>query len=546
MCNPGFACPTSRAHPAQPVQAPTGASNAHRHQPGQPMSKSRSAARAIVAVPALTNIPVRPGTRPAAPASVAMPWGGALVLWAMVWLLLLWATSKSPPVDNAEQLAWVRSLEWGYHKHPPLPTALLWPLVKLFGLHEWVSYAAGAGVTVGALLVCRALLRQVCGTPMANLATLATLCVGYYTQRLSYFNHDVVLLLCVSAAAWCCWQAFALRSGRAWLALGLVMGLGALAKYQVALAGVSVLACWVLNRGWRDAVHRRGLWQAVLLALLVLSPHALWVVSHDFLPLQYLRANGISTAMTVSQCSVGILRWIGNQFSQLAGPLLLGLGLWLRVRRRAVPVSTPAAAAGINARWFLLCWGVLPLLLIPLIALLMRGELHMNWGTAYMPLTCAALMAWLGRSHWQKVTRDEALWGFAAVQLLLVAYLLATAPGHAPVLNQHRSRNFASQHVADLIGPPARALLGYEVQIIAGPQRLASALALRLAERPLVLIDGRFDWSPWIPQDMHHVCGILWVGDAGRAAPPDLDRHELGEGLWWAVERLSDDPDLCH
>ena len=482
------------------------------------------------------------------PSAAAVPWGSALALWALAWLLLLWLTSKSPPVDNAEQLAWVRSLEWGYHKHPPLPTALLWPLVKLFGLHEWVSYAAGAGITISALLVCRALLRQVCGKAVANLATLGTLCIGYYTQRLNYFNHDVVLLLCVSVAAWCCWQAFALRSPRAWLALGLVMGLGMLAKYQVVLAGVSVLACWALNQGWRDTVHRRGLLHAVLLALLVFSPHAVWMATHDFLPLQYLRSNGISTAMTVSQCSVGALRWIGNQFSQLAGPLLLGAGLCWRLRhRQAIAGSGKVTAASPTARWFLLCWGVLPLLLMPLIAMSMRGELHMNWGTAYMPLTCAAMMSWLGRERWALVTRREALWGFAAVQLLLAAYLLSTAPGSAPVLNQQRSRNFASAHVAELIGPPARALLGHKVQIIAGPQRLASALALRLAERPLVLIEGRFDWSPWIPQDMHRICGILWVGDANQqAAPAGVDRHQLGEGLWWGVERLSDDPDLCH
>ena len=50
---------------------------------------------------------------------------GGLV-FAALWLSLLGFSSFAPPIDNIEQLTWVRSLEWGYYKHPPLPTWLLW------------------------------------------------------------------------------------------------------------------------------------------------------------------------------------------------------------------------------------------------------------------------------------------------------------------------------------------------------------------------------------------------------------------------------------
>ncbi|MBC7716569.1 MAG: glycosyl transferase, partial [Pseudorhodobacter sp.] len=55
-------------------------------------------------------------------------------------MLLLTPVSLSPPVDNIEQLTWVRSLQWGYYKHPPLPTWLLWLTVQGFGLTERAAY----------------------------------------------------------------------------------------------------------------------------------------------------------------------------------------------------------------------------------------------------------------------------------------------------------------------------------------------------------------------------------------------------------------------
>ena len=29
---------------------------------------------------------------------------------------------RTPPIDNVEQLVWREAVEWGYYKHPPLPT----------------------------------------------------------------------------------------------------------------------------------------------------------------------------------------------------------------------------------------------------------------------------------------------------------------------------------------------------------------------------------------------------------------------------------------
>ena len=91
----------------------------------------------------------------------------------------------------------------------------------------------------------------------------------------------------------------------------------------------------------------------------------------------------------------------------------------------------------------------------------------------------------------------------------------------------------------DTIEQSARQELGGPVRIVSGPAAPAGALALQLAEQPLVLIDGRLDRSPWLSADLVARCGVLQLGTA-RALPAG---HMLGTafpGLAWRV--LQRDP----
>lgn len=79
---------------------------------------------------------------------------GLLGLFAAFWLTHLDEAWLVPPMDNIEQLIWVLSLEWGYYKHPPLPTWLIWLPVQFFGVSAAVSYLMGALVTLTSLAIC--------------------------------------------------------------------------------------------------------------------------------------------------------------------------------------------------------------------------------------------------------------------------------------------------------------------------------------------------------------------------------------------------------
>ncbi len=464
--------------------------------------------------------------------------GLALAAWAAAWVAILSWTSLSPPVDNAEQLAWVRFLAWGYYKHPPLPTLLLWPFTQVFGIHGWVAALAGGVFVTLTMLVTWRLSCEVLGPHRAGVATLGTLCVTYYSGRTNYYNHNVVLMLFVVVAAWFCWQAFSKRSTRAWLLLGLMLGLGALSKYQVALAFLSLFSFWFSQRGWRQPIHRRGLLTAIGIAGLVCAPHLAWLFTHQFAPVRYAASGSLGAGLSAGERVFHSINWLADQIGRLAPALLLGAGVWAWQRRDASAVD-PHSPGGERrdgaAAHFLFAWGALPFLAVTFIGLVTGADLQIQWGTAFAPFTCAWLVTLVAKDAWERVRWRHALIGFALVQGLLLIVNWVTSPMGPSLTSVRHNRSFPAQAIADAIGAPARAALGGPIRVIAGPARYAETLALRLPERPRILIDGRLDRSPWFRARQLAGQPILWVGTLADLPAGGTPPQSLPEGLWWTV-----------
>lgn len=444
-----------------------------------------------------------------------------MLLFAIVWLSQLAFTSLSPPVDDLEQLTWVRSLEWGYYKHPPLPTWLLWLPIRVFGWSAWTVYVMGAATTLAAFGIYWRLLARMRGEHYAFVALLAAACITYYNGRLNYYNHNVVLLLASTACAALTWRAFATQRLRWWAALGLSVGLGALAKYQVTVTVCSVLAFAAQQRAWRDPIHRRGLLLAGIIALIVFAPHVGWLTSHDFGPVRYALSSSLAANFAAKVRAAESMHWLIDQLLNRALPALLLLLSVARLASRpgggvASPLQRAPRVEHARARALLLAWAGVPLLFMPLVGVAAGADLQLHWGTPFLLFAVPAAMELAPRVPWFRAEPRAVLGAFLVIQALLLTLSYLTSPLGPRALRDNHWRNVDSQGVADALAVRARAALGGPVRVIAGPASMAGAIALRLPERPVVLIDGRADRSPWVGPELLAACGAVELGETSN------------------------------
>lgn len=455
-----------------------------------------------------------------------------LLAFAALWLALLAWVSLSPPADDIEQLSWVRSLEWGYYKHPPLPTWLLWLPVRLLGLTRWAPYLLGAACTMAALAIYWHLLRRLRGPVYALIGLLAALCISYYNGRLYYYNHNVVLLLASTACAALTWQAVTTRRLRWWLLLGVALGLGALSKYQIALTLVALLAFFTQQGLWREPRQRLGLWSALLLALLLFLPHLVWLGGHDYGPIGYALGSSLGVRLGPAVRFGESLHWLLDQLFNRALPALLLLALvGVALRRPASAAAVPRRPAD-AARALLLCWGMLPLLCMTVLGLLTGADLQLQWGTAFLVFVPPLVMELWPGVDWAKARPAGAFKAFVLIQLLLLTLNLLSSPRGPAGLRDRHWRAFDSARLTQLVAGPARAQLQGPIRVIGGDATIAGAVSLRLPEHPLVLIDRRLERSPWLPPELPGRCGVLEIGHIARLAQGRPVGPEFPELAW--------------
>jgi 4-amino-4-deoxy-L-arabinose transferase-like glycosyltransferase len=480
---------------------------------------------------------------------------GALValtflLFAAAWLVVLDATSRVAPVDNIEQLVWARSVEWGYYKHPPLPTFIARLATGAFGATPWTTYLLGAATTLAAMAIFWRLLRRLRGVRYANIAVLAALCITFYNDRLYYYNHNIVLLLLVTAAAALCWRAFEQRRLRWWAALGVVLGLGALTKYQVAVTVVSLGCFWFSQRGWRDPVHRIGLLLAGLVALVLFTPHLLWLRAHDFGPIQYALGSSLGVDLGPGARVLNVVQWLVDALLNRSAPALLLLWLALRSARRlsafvAPEVQHEEAGPAAASRALLLCWGLVPLAFTALVGIAFGAELQLQWGTPFLLFIVPCVMELRPAAFWNRASQHASWRAFAIIQALLLAINVATSPIGPRSLEDTHWRTFAADGLMARIAPEARAQLGGPIAVVAGSIGEAGALALALPERPLVLVDDRYDRSPWVSRDLVAACGALQLIHSEDPVPQAQPVGGHFKDLYWRVVPARRDAPAC-
>jgi 4-amino-4-deoxy-L-arabinose transferase-like glycosyltransferase len=394
----------------------------------------------------------------------------ALALYFVAQAALRVALGGGVEKDEAEQLLWTQSLAWGYGHQPPLYTWLQWAVFQATG-PSLLGLALLKNALLFATYACTwAAARRLLAPAPAALAAACLLLlpqIAWESQR--DLTHTVLV---TAAAAATLWAAIALLQRPAtarYLALGVAIAAGTLAKYSYVLVPLALAGAALADRRLRGALLDRRLLVTVAVAAALVTPHALWLAAHWH---DATTTTAGKLALQPAGAPQHLLRGLGSLALAVLGfltPLwlvfaaLFGRGLWRE--RHAAPPSGPWAA--FLPRYLALLGAALVLL-----ALAGAGQFKDRW---MQPLLFCAPLAFLAARPALATPRRTA--ALRRLLLATAALLLLGMALRAPLAGRQGRPGDLNLPLAAL----AEALRTRGVQpdaIVADNARLAAGLRL--------------------------------------------------------------------
>jgi len=428
------------------------------------------------------------------------------------WTLLAAFLPLTAELDSIEQVVWSQSWQWGYYKHPPLPSALLHALNFLFGGPSiGLTAFAAQSCSVTALIYVWFLAKRILPGRLAITAVLLTSLIAYHNFRALTFNHNTVSLPFTAAALY--YFHCAIRTpGRLanWLWLGLACGLAMLTKYSAALIMVSFVAYVAWQRLWTKSGVVLGLLLSSFVFILMLYPHVAWLAQNNWLPFTYLQ-----TELTLSRNRLSILaNFFGNQAIRLSFTLPLLLGIWCLTKKGAIkaaalrPIEQPELNHDLG---FLLTVLLIPLILAILPALLTGSFLNCNWVSAYfLPAGILATKYFFHRLDEVQLLKNAERLAWTTHALILIFFFLG-AVVYPTAIGRAARLNFPSQALAGKVTEIWRRQQKEPLTIVISDPWTGGNVLLHMRPEPTLFIDNNVQESPWVNARDVASCGAFII-----------------------------------
>jgi hypothetical protein len=458
-----------------------------------------------------------------------MAFGMFLALQFAVWTIIPSLLNKALPLDGLEALIYGREWQLGYAKLSPLPWWVAEAVYQVLP-YDAAYYALSQLFVVATFAVVWMMARRLVGDTGALVSVLMIDGLDYFQSASTHFNHDVAQLPFWALAGYALHAALRKGRHRDWALLGASLGAAFWAKYFVVVLALPVVLFLILDRDARANLRRPGPWIAVAVGLLVVLPHLIWLVQHNFIPLDYVDRRA-SPSRGIADHIVHPVKFVLGQIGYLLPSFLIAAPLvYFSMLKPAAPVQ-PAATPGFDAYdrriVMLLAFGP-ALTMVTLSAVTGRGTIAL-WG---YPL-------WLYLGLWFVMTYKDALaprglawvaglWAvvFAASCVFIIIY----NSGAVGLSYVRRSQQFPGPQLAAEIERQYRAVTGRAPAYIVGPQIEAGNISRYSSSRPRVVIDADFAKAPWIdPADLRVKGTILIWNPSDDGLMPDYLK-KIAEG----------------
>ncbi len=186
--------------------------------------------------------------------------------------------------EEAYYWCYAQHPDTGYLDHPPMVAWLIWLSTKLFHDHELAVRLPSLLCWLTTAFFIHGLTRRFYGRAAAWASVGLLACLPIYVCVGLFMTPDAPLYACWSGALYFLARALVENRPRAWLGVGVCLGLGMDSKYTIALLVPAILLFVLLplrRRIW-SILARPELWLGALVAVAFFLPVILWNARHDW------------------------------------------------------------------------------------------------------------------------------------------------------------------------------------------------------------------------------------------------------------------------
>lgn len=473
-----------------------------------------------------------------------------LLLAGMVvlWTVLCGVSHRAPDLDGMEELVWASSFEWGYFKHPPLPSWIMYALSLIFGKPVWLTFFAGQLVSAVALWFVWLLGCEFTTPKRALMATLMVSVTLYFSLRGTIFNHNTAQLWSIAASIWLFYRALRYQKISSWVWLGVVAALAMMTKYSAVIQFFAFFVFLLVQGHFKERATRLGCACALLVFCLGISPHVVWLAKDAFAPLLYTE-HSIASHTSYLQVLQENFSFFYNQLGRLS-PMLLVWGCLLYWSRKARATSVvgapgqPADARGFGSeksyaaqlsewdRAFLLWVGLTPFIATILISTVFKTVLVTSWASTFFVLYGFYAFWWMHGDERLNLRRTLIL--VVAIHVLMaVGYALARGPIAYYSGWKARSTFPGAIISAEMNEVWRRHVPDVPLRLVASDRWLGGNIAIHTDSRTNVFINASYVESPWLSPGTALNCGALIAHSPTTNDEPAAALLQLLEQAAW-------------
>ncbi|MFO0937032.1 MAG: glycosyltransferase family 39 protein [Gemmataceae bacterium] len=327
-----------------------------------------------------------------------------------------WWSPLDLSTDEAHYWDWSRNLDWSYYSKGPLVAWLIRLSLELCGsLSQTLTGSTVLAIRFPAI---------VCG---------AALLVAMYVLTVQVFKRDSLafavtalmsvlpattvggVLITIDAPFVALWS-WALVIGHcavfggkkwAWPLLGLVLGLGTLAKYTMLLWPASAILFCLFTPDYRPLLRRPGVWIAAVVLAVCCLPILIWNIQHDWISLKHVAGQaGVSQVDEKSS-----FRWVGP-FEYIGGQFAVGMGVFFLIWLYSLVASRPGREQ--NPQKLFLWWMSVTTFLF-FMTFSFRVSIQVNWPIAGFISGIVLASDWLVQRWNHVIPHERRNWRFVTV-----------------------------------------------------------------------------------------------------------------------------------